>query len=580
MAHGGHLTINPKTGLPEAGFLSSMLPMLAGIALGPAGYGLSAAMAGVAGGALSMALNPQKGLMGGLMAGLGAYGGAGLGESLAMQGMGATVAPIGDAPAFASPAATPATTGQSLVTQNAAANPGGSYVEMTGTPPPTNAAAQTYSVAPPTTYVPKDLPPFTNGPQPGVVDDLVRMNPDPGANLSGNSTTQPWQTQSTSADPFSSSGAPAPKTSPTSISDIAPPPASMTAGERAMNPNGAGGPGTSYSVTPATSSQLKDLSMSDRFGALSKGFTGENLMNYAKENPMQAAGMLAGPVSEINKKEIPQRVVDRDLGQRYGYDPGRSDPLPYPNESGAGQTYFSPKYTKISNEEAKSRYGFAEGGQADAPQKGISSVSVPFAQPVQSAPTRDVMADYNDYVKGIGMAPQTGAMGIGVPTSTSGALVSGATYNPTTQRYVVPSTLPGDAPADSGGDGGGAAESGGYNPGDYTYGGAAAAAGGLMAAGGLSHLGDYSDGGRLLKGPGDGISDSIPAVIGQKQPARLADGEFVIPARIVSELGNGSTEAGAKRLYAMMDRVQKARGKTIGKSKIAKNSRADKYLPA
>ena len=110
------------------------------------------------------------------------------------------------------------------------------------------------------------------------------------------------------------------------------------------------------------------------------------------------------------------------------------------------------------------------------------------------------------------------------------------------------------------------------------------AAGGLQGyavGGGLGSLGSYSDGGRLLKGPGDGVSDSIPATIGRKQqPARLADGEFVVPARIVSELGNGSTDAGAKKLYAMMDRVQRARGKTTGKNKVAANSRADKYLPA
>jgi hypothetical protein len=104
---------------------------------------------------------------------------------------------------------------------------------------------------------------------------------------------------------------------------------------------------------------------------------------------------------------------------------------------------------------------------------------------------------------------------------------------------------------------------------------------GYAMGGGLGSLGSYSDGGRLLKGPGDGVSDSIPATIGTKnQPARLADGEFVIPARIVSELGNGSTDAGAKKLYAMMDRVQKARGKTTGKNKVAANSRSDKYLPA
>jgi hypothetical protein len=104
---------------------------------------------------------------------------------------------------------------------------------------------------------------------------------------------------------------------------------------------------------------------------------------------------------------------------------------------------------------------------------------------------------------------------------------------------------------------------------------------GRFAAGGEAgyNLGSYSDGGRLLRGPGDGVSDSIPATIGRGQPARLADGEFVVPARIVSELGNGSTEAGARKLYAMMDRIQAARSKTIGKGKIAKNSRADKYLP-
>jgi hypothetical protein len=109
------------------------------------------------------------------------------------------------------------------------------------------------------------------------------------------------------------------------------------------------------------------------------------------------------------------------------------------------------------------------------------------------------------------------------------------------------------------------------------------AGGGILqgyATGGLSDLGSYSDGGRLLRGPGDGVSDSIPAMIGKNQPARLADGEFVVPARIVSEIGNGSTEAGARKLYAMMDRIQAARRKTIGKGKVAANTKTDKYLPA
>jgi hypothetical protein len=98
-----------------------------------------------------------------------------------------------------------------------------------------------------------------------------------------------------------------------------------------------------------------------------------------------------------------------------------------------------------------------------------------------------------------------------------------------------------------------------------------------MARGGISSLGGYSDGGRMLKGPGDGMSDSIPGVIANKQPARLADGEFVIPADVVSHLGNGSTDAGAKQLYAMMDKVRKAR---TGKKKQAPAVKANRYMPA
>ena len=90
-------------------------------------------------------------------------------------------------------------------------------------------------------------------------------------------------------------------------------------------------------------------------------------------------------------------------------------------------------------------------------------------------------------------------------------------------------------------------------------------------------IGGYSDGGRMLKGPGDGMSDSIPATIGRKQPARLADGEFVVPADVVSHLGNGSTDAGAKRLYSMMDKIRHAR---TGNKKQGKKIKPEKYMPA
>ena len=102
----------------------------------------------------------------------------------------------------------------------------------------------------------------------------------------------------------------------------------------------------------------------------------------------------------------------------------------------------------------------------------------------------------------------------------------------------------------------------------------------MAAHGGIMHssLGGYAAGGnsRLLKGPGDGMSDNIPATIAGRQPARLADGEFVIPADVVSHLGNGSTEAGAKKLHEMMNKIRKAR---TGNPKQGKQINPNKFMP-
>lgn len=100
-----------------------------------------------------------------------------------------------------------------------------------------------------------------------------------------------------------------------------------------------------------------------------------------------------------------------------------------------------------------------------------------------------------------------------------------------------------------------------------------AAEGGIMR---LARGGKPSSGG-YLDGPGDGMSDSIPATIAGKQPARLADGEFVIPADVVSHLGNGSTKAGAKVLYKMMRNLRKAR---TGTTKQGKQINPSKFIPA
>jgi hypothetical protein len=97
----------------------------------------------------------------------------------------------------------------------------------------------------------------------------------------------------------------------------------------------------------------------------------------------------------------------------------------------------------------------------------------------------------------------------------------------------------------------------------------------LAAQGGIMTLGNKSGG--YLDGPGDGMSDSIPASIAGKQPARLADGEFVVPADVVSHLGNGSSKAGAQHLYAMMDRIRTDR---TGSTQQAKQINPNKYVPA
>ena len=93
-----------------------------------------------------------------------------------------------------------------------------------------------------------------------------------------------------------------------------------------------------------------------------------------------------------------------------------------------------------------------------------------------------------------------------------------------------------------------------------------------MAGGGIARLNQ----GMYLDGMTDGMADKVPAMIGNTQPAALSDGEFVIPADVVSGLGNGNSDAGAKNLYAMMDRVRQAR---TGTTKQAPAINPNKMMP-
>jgi hypothetical protein len=92
------------------------------------------------------------------------------------------------------------------------------------------------------------------------------------------------------------------------------------------------------------------------------------------------------------------------------------------------------------------------------------------------------------------------------------------------------------------------------------------------ASGGIAEMAK----GRYLGGATDGMADKIPARIGGKQEAKLSHGEFVVPADVVSHLGNGNSDAGAKRLYEMMDRIRQAR---TGTTKQGKQVNPNKFLP-
>jgi hypothetical protein len=342
----------------------------------------------------------------------------------------------------------------------------------------------------------------------------------------------------------------------------------------------------------------------DKFKALGGGsYSGLARMGLAAAAP--AAGEQAKFTPPPTSATAGKQVVPH-----YKFSPGAQTPTPTASPTGVENVYFKPQYTALSDEEAKQMYpgygayvpptaangglmGYAGGGPVEQmsndnaigantgfPQAYLHNNA--YATPYQTPTSQNVLTGTSDVrvdpytgeqrMAGGGQVPSYGFGGfIGDAVNDIGSHL-GSMFKGGSGDFgnVGPMLDNAQAPAGTR-----------YDPETKQY---VPINSEQMATGGISdagyNLGSYSDGGRLLRGPGDGVSDSIPAVIGKKQPARLADGEFVVPARIVSELGNGSTEAGARKLYAMMDRIQAARGKTVGKGRVAKNSRSEKYLPA
>ena len=464
MAHGGSLTINPKTGLPEASFLSSLLPMALGFALGPAGFGLasSALEAGlmVGGGAGLLSGDWKQGLK----AGLGAFGGAGMGEGLL-------------------------NVGENALRDKAIAD------------------AATANIA-------------ASGPLAGEgVDTVARL-----------------------ADFNAAKEAAANR---------------ALEGVENWDKLGAG-----VERTTGSMGGLKEYGK-----AYSDALGGKwGVMAAAAPTAYDITKSLATPPAGVAPASQTKGNV-----RTYGYKPGTVNP----NFGKPGEPYYlDQSYDLLSIRPA------AEGGLISPndnvmyPMSNLAAGKAGFN--VQSSPTaNEVVGGYDARIN-----PFTGAQMMAAGGLASFKMYDDMSLSPLRERVRQLSNAQLDLVAEES-----------DNPEEqgeavkerylrsatqrapksaYTKG---------MAAGGIASLPEYAAGGKLLHGAGDGMSDDIPAVIrgAKTQRAALADGEFVVPADVVSHLGNGSTEAGAKRLYSMMSQVRKAR---TGNPKQGKQIQPEKYMPA
>jgi len=651
MKNGGSLTINPDTGLPEAGFLKKLLPMIAGFALGPAGFGLmSAAGAGLAvGGVTALATGS---LSKGLMAGLGAYGGAGIGEAF----MGAGANAVGAQSANLATSLTDAQA-QALGFQNAA------------TAPAANAAATSNldKIGAGFKAVTKDPSAFGQfakdnwkaglaAASPFIADAMVPTTTKMPAATPG--YIRPFQydanTRTVKAmDPVLASEWGARQFPDFIRKEQAPPPAGLgqqlppgmaSGGIVALAEGGETDPYARFNTLSGQSKAAYDYLMGNTASAAPAGIQAiaprpvVSNTNAPATTTTPSTSMTTTPVTGgggggagpiMGGASVGNAVSDTDPSPTYsGFVPAPPNPdipvvdiTPTPVTPPQGDPYDQP-YTLPQGDPYDQPYTLPQGDPYDQPyipdpepvdpnffEPGYGNTGVPEPVPYQGDPydqpytppqgdPYDQPYDNSDYEvqdwENVNN-PGTDSMAGDNSFNSGNNTYTGETDS--VQQQGLPDAFgsyPGEPTYIGNDDGGGydgfVGDDNNIDEDRYDYAGNANgglmgyANGGMMpryALGGLGALGGYSDGGRLLKGPGDGVSDSIPATIGRKkQPARLADGEFVVPARIVSELGNGSTEAGARKLYAMMDRIQKARGKTVGKGKVAANSRSEKHLPA
>lgn len=514
-AHGGSLTINPHTGLAEAGFLRGLLPTLLGAGLAATGVGAPMA-ALMVGGGYTVASGGD--LKKGLMAGLGAYGGAGLANSFGVAS-----------------ATNPTTMGQSAVAADTDA--------MARMATPTGGV--TPAVTPPPTIAPSSIPGGT-GAENFQWDPITRTN----------------------------------------VPITTPPPAPVPSGPLYIE-----GQGVPYNPTATAPKSFDAMSASDRVGAIKSGASFDNASNFVKANPYTAAGTVASIASGSQEDPKAPSPADPGMIRPYTFDRVRNEDA-FLNTAGGKplsskeQRYFTDTYTAQTPYKAPGPEYMAAGGPVET-MSNQAAMGANTMYPMANMATSSFATPYQSPVSTNMLAPSGDAsVGMSGEPNMQGTRMAGGGEVP---RFGLGGMSSDPQNASEGGifallrQATGAARQKQSDPRQYTYDpqsqqytevqqGTAVPA---LAMGGS--LGGYSDGGRMLKGPGDGMSDNIPAVIGKKQPARLADGEFVVPADVVSHLGNGSTDAGAKQLYAMMDKIRAAR---TGTKKQGKQINPRKYMPA
>jgi len=520
LRHGGSLTINPDTGLPEAGFLEQILPIVAAAGLTYLTAGAAAPTLATALGGSTMAGGIAAGALSGaaISGGMAAIQGKDAGQAALMGGLGGAVAggmgAYDAANVFNAPNLL-ADASQQVATT--AGTPAGAEISKqalgSAATPPTSVNPAGYNISMPN--------PAGSG----------FINPEIGP--VGGAITEPLYPNATQAG--------------INAANMAPGEARNAALEALVNSNKAYAEGSS------------------KLAGAPSFYQDQGTLGRMAIQGLPAIGLLSDETQTTGPADTYQSPLRRLSPNFQAYEPPRPDPYyraRYAAEGGIMQSYQAGgpvERMSMMNTAMNPQGGLYPQGMIDKTQ---------YATPIQRPVSSELVMEAPAYERSNPMLMNTGGVARPLPKGDAGLYRDADPTTRSQDSFTAALTRLNERQKKANIKGLPALKAVAKPLGNIEE----AAKGGVM-----SSLGGYSDGGRMLKGPGDGMSDSIPASIGSRQPARLADGEFVVPADVVSHLGNGSTDAGARKLYSMMDKIRKAR---TGKKKQAPAVKASRYMPA